>query len=91
MYWCYYDDLQWMLLNVIKNHSVILIKLNWTYQSQFTLLSQYNVNVEWHIGSTHGSGARGPGFDSHPDPDGFIGSLISLLSDNRCKNNFINL
>jgi hypothetical protein len=37
--------------------------------------------VEWQIGSTHGSGARGPRFDSHPDPDGFIGSLISLLSD----------
>jgi len=29
-------------------------------------------NLEWHIGSTHGSGVRGPGFDSHPNPDGFI-------------------
>jgi len=47
--------------------------------------------VEWRIGSTHGTGARGPGFDSHPDPDGFNGSLISLLSDNRLKNDFINL
>jgi hypothetical protein len=49
------------------------------------------LDVEWRIGSTHGSGARGPAFDYHPDPDGFIGSLISLLSDNRLKNNFINL
>ncbi len=24
--------------------------------------------MEWHIGSTHDFGARGPGFDSHPDP-----------------------
>ncbi len=45
------------------------------------------LDVEWGIGSTHGSGAIGPAFD----PDGFIGSLISLLSDNRLKNNFINL
>jgi len=29
------------------------------------------VYVEWRIGSTHRSNARGPGFDSHPDPDGF--------------------
>jgi hypothetical protein len=49
------------------------------------------MDVEWRIGSKHGSGARGPGFDSHPDPDGFIGSPISLLSDNRLKNNFIYL
>jgi hypothetical protein len=48
-------------------------------------------DVEWRIGSTHGSGARRPGFDSPPDPDGFVGSLISLLSDNSLKNNFINL
>jgi hypothetical protein len=34
----------------------------------------WKVDVEWHIGSAHGSGARGPGFDSHPDPDIFIGS-----------------
>jgi hypothetical protein len=26
------------------------------------------VDVDWRIGSTHDSGARGPGFDSHPDP-----------------------
>jgi len=25
------------------------------------------MDVEWYIGSTHRSGARGPGFDSHPD------------------------
>ncbi len=25
-------------------------------------------DVEWRIGSTHDSGARGPGFDSDPDP-----------------------
>ncbi len=49
------------------------------------------MDVQWHIGSTHDSGARGPGFDSHPDPDGLIGSPISLLSDNRLKNDFINL
>jgi hypothetical protein len=28
---------------------------------------------------------------SHPDPDGFIGSPISHLSDNKLKNDFINL
>jgi hypothetical protein len=28
-------------------------------------------------GSTHDSSARGPGFDSHPDPDGFFGKLSS--------------
>ena len=47
--------------------------------------------VEWRIGSTHDSDAIGPGFNYHPDPDGFIGSPISLLSDNRFKNDFINL
>ncbi len=26
------------------------------------------MDVEWRIGSTHDYGARGPGFDSHPDP-----------------------
>ena len=31
------------------------------------------VDVEWRIGSTHDSGARGPGFESHPDPDGIFG------------------
>ncbi len=25
--------------------------------------------------STHNSGARGPGFDSHPDPEGIFGKL----------------
>jgi hypothetical protein len=44
------------------------------------------VDEEWRIASTPGSAARGPGFDSHPDSDGFIGSPISLLSDNRFKN-----
>ncbi len=29
------------------------------------------------LGSTHDSSARGPGFDSHPDPDGFFGNLPS--------------
>ncbi len=49
------------------------------------------VDVEWRIGSTHDSGARGPGFDYHKDPDGFIGFLISFLPDNGLKNEFINL
>ncbi len=39
----------------------------------------------------HDSGARGPGFDSQPDTDGYTGSLISLLSDNGLKNEIINL
>jgi hypothetical protein len=26
------------------------------------------VDVEWRIGSTHDSDAKGPGFVSHPDP-----------------------
>jgi hypothetical protein len=43
------------------------------------------VDVEWHIGSTHNPRVRGPVFDSHLDPDGFIRSLSSLLSDNRLK------
>jgi hypothetical protein len=30
--------------------------------------------VEWRIGSTHDSGARGPGFELHPDPDGIFGN-----------------
>ncbi len=29
------------------------------------------------LGSTHDSSARGPEFDSHPDPDGFFGNLPS--------------
>ncbi len=45
------------------------------------------VDVEWRIGSTQDCNARGPGFNSHPDPDGFNGSLISLLSDNDFKTN----
>ncbi len=49
------------------------------------------MDVEWRICNAHGSGARVPGFDSHPGPDGFIGSPISLLSDNKLKNNFIYL
>jgi hypothetical protein len=43
-------------------------------------------------GSTHKSGARGPGFDPTPNPGWhFLEAIISLLSDNRLKNNFINL
>jgi hypothetical protein len=31
------------------------------------------VDVEWRIiSSTHDSGARGPGFESHPDQDGIF-------------------
>ncbi len=41
-------------------------------------------------GSTHDSGARGPGFDPSPKPrTAFSEALISLLSDNRLKNDFI--
>ncbi len=49
--------------------------------------------MEWCIGSTHNSGARGPGFDTHPDPGWHFNgkTLIPLLSDNRLKNNFIHL
>jgi hypothetical protein len=39
--------------------------------------------------ANHDSGARGPGFYSHPDTDGYIGSIISLLSDNGLKNEII--
>ncbi len=31
------------------------------------LIYTFHVDVEWRIGSTHDFGARGPGFDSHPD------------------------
>jgi hypothetical protein len=41
-------------------------------------------------GITHDSGARGPGFDPTPKPRmAFLEALISLLSDNRLKNDFI--
>jgi hypothetical protein len=56
-----------------------------------TRLTKTDLGTKWHIDSTHDSGARGPGFDSHPGPDGFIGSLIYLLSDNRLKNDIISL
>ncbi len=40
-------------------------------------------------GSTHGSGTRGPGFNPTPKPRMALSeALISLLSDNRLKNNF---
>jgi hypothetical protein len=39
----------------------------------------------WHIGYTNGSAARGLGFNSHPDPDGFIKYLISLLQTTDLK------
>jgi hypothetical protein len=60
-----------------------------TYDNNNVYFKSPLVDVEWRIDSTQGFDARGPGFDSHPDPDGFIGSLISLLSDNRLKNDFI--
>jgi hypothetical protein len=37
-------------------------------QNDFQVMNETVVDVEWSIGSTHDSGARGPGFDSHPDP-----------------------
>ena len=37
--------------------------------------------MEWRIGSTHDSSAREPGFDSHPDPDDFIGSPLFQTTD----------
>jgi hypothetical protein len=42
-------------------------------------------------GSTHNSGARGPGFDPTPKTQEgiYLDALISLLSDNRLKNNVI--
>ena len=43
-------------------------------------------------GSAHDSGARGPGFDLTPKPRmAFSEALISLLTDNRLKNDYINL
>ncbi len=52
------------------------------------LYKQYRtVDVEWSIGSTYDPGARGPGFDPTPNPDGiFWKTLITLLSDNGLKN-----
>jgi hypothetical protein len=52
--------------------------------------------VEWMWsgahGSTHDSGVRGPGFDPTSSPGWhFSEALISLLSDNRLKNDFIHL
>jgi hypothetical protein len=44
------------------------------------------------FGGTHDSGARGPGFDPTPKPRmAFSEALISLLSDNRLKNDCIHL
>jgi hypothetical protein len=43
-------------------------------------------------GSTHNSGARGPGFDPTPKPrTAFLEALIPLLSDNRLENDFMHL
>jgi len=43
-------------------------------------------------GSTYDSGAREPGFDPTPKPRmAFLEAFISLLSDNRLKNDFIHL
>ncbi len=36
-----------------------------------------DVDVEWSIGSTQDSGARGPGFDPTPSPDGIFWKLSS--------------
>jgi hypothetical protein len=48
-----------------------------------------NVSVIMVHGSTHDSGARGPGFDPTPKLRmAFSEALISLLSDNRLKNDF---
>jgi hypothetical protein len=45
------------------------------------------------IGSTHDSGARGLGFDLIQTKDGIFNrkTLISFLSDNRLKNDYIHL
>ena len=46
----------------------------------------------WSGARAHDSGARGPGFDPTPKPRmAFLEALIALLSDNRLKNDFINL
>ncbi len=37
----------------------------------------HTVDVSGALGSTQDSSARGPGFDSHPDPYGFFGNLPS--------------
>ena len=59
-------------------------------------LSLTNLITKWMWtgahGSTHDSGARGPGFDSTytQTQDGIYSeALISLLSDNRLKNDVI--
>jgi len=88
----------------VGNLAIVIIRLMlslWLWPRAITLSGFHcikqnswhfnSVDAEWRISSAQGSVARGPGFDSHPDPDGFIGSLISLLSDNRLKNNFIYL
>jgi hypothetical protein len=49
--------------------------------------------VEWRVITTHDSDARVSGIDSHPDQEGIFRkkTLISFLSDNVLKNEFINL
>ncbi len=37
------------------------------------------VDVEWSIGSTRNFGARGPGFDPTPGPDGIFQKLLSTF------------
>ncbi len=56
-------------------------------------IHRYFMDVDWRMGSTHNSDARGPGYYSHPDQGWHLNgkTLISLLSDNRLKNDFINL
>jgi hypothetical protein len=63
------------------------------YQLQNTALFKNNIWM-WSgaHGSTHDYSARGPGFDPTPKPRmAFSEALISLLSDNRLKNDFIHL
>ncbi len=43
------------------------------------------MDVDWRIGSTQGSDARGPWFDSHPDSNGFIGSPSAFFQTTDLK------
>jgi len=45
------------------------------------------LDLELWIGSTHDSGARGPGFDSTQDLNGFIGNLSSTFFQATDKKN----
>jgi hypothetical protein len=51
-----------------------------------------DVDVEWRIGSTNTEVQEGLGSIPHPNAGWhFLEALISLLSDNMLKNNFIHL